>query len=182
MFPKHDGEKFLSQKKKSKKEKAQELFQEIMKCGAILDDEFKDLEQSNDQVIIIDMLGRMIWMNETFQDVNLKDLEVDIYESLLNDFGFEAYLELFEEVTKNNLDELKSNDIEFVRNYDNLIFRKSSKTIKGLLMDTWLPLNRLYKHQKRVHELRLLKNYCRELDCHLKSLNKSMERMKNQYT
>lgn len=76
---------------------------------------FQKYDQEKCQIIVIDLLGRVLWMNEMFKDVNLKFDQSDILEGLNGQYGFEAFDELCDIVLKELPSKFEDNNIEFVR-------------------------------------------------------------------
>lgn len=83
-----------------KKKTNTEIIQEKLKDAGINDDVYKTYKLYQDQVIMIDLLGRVIWMNELFKSVNFKH-DNDLLDSLVSEFGFEVYNEGVNFVLKN---------------------------------------------------------------------------------
>lgn len=73
---------------------------------------FLKYENDEHQVVVIDLLGRIMWMNNMFKEVNAK-FEDGLFESFY-DYGFEAFQEIWENVQKNYYDHFEENSIEFV--------------------------------------------------------------------
>lgn len=104
-----DEEESLKKKKKSKKEAICDVF----KQNGVSLESFEQFKDSNDQVIVIDLLGRLLWKNETFSAVNLK-CDDDLLESISLDYGFEVFQDGFEIIMKDLPTEYTISTIEFV--------------------------------------------------------------------
>lgn len=105
----------LGKNQKSKKEMIEELIKELKRNEIIKEEDFDSFQKSKEQIIIINTLGRLIWMNDLFKEVNLKYNDTDLFETLYNEIGFEAYQEIFDKVTNKSIDKLEENGISFVR-------------------------------------------------------------------
>lgn len=66
-----------------------------------------------DPVIFICLLGRVLWMNQTYIKVNLQS-EDDLFETLNGKFGFEVFEEAFQLIQKNVPETFEYSSIEFV--------------------------------------------------------------------
>lgn len=66
-----------------------EVIEQKFKEAGIGKDVYMMYQNENYQVIIVDLLGRVLWMNDLFQRVNIKG-EDDLIESLYGQYGFEA--------------------------------------------------------------------------------------------
>lgn len=108
-FSTRENKSSTAKKLKSKKEEVQERLKESGLDESI----FSEYQKSEKQVIMVDLLGRMLWMNKQFAFVNFKT-EQDLMEGLYNEFGFEVFIKSYEYVTKNLPMNYTSSDIEFV--------------------------------------------------------------------
>lgn len=95
---------------KSKKEIIEKKIQELEFDDSI----FQDYYKSENQVIFVDFLGRLLWMNETFSLCNFKS-EDDLMEGIYDEFGFEVFTRIYESVIKTLPPKFKEYDIKFVR-------------------------------------------------------------------
>lgn len=98
-----------TKKKKTKKEILEEKLKDLENSDEI----FQKYTDYKDQVMMVDLIGRVIWMNDLFKRVNLKT-ENDLLESLFSEYGFEIYNEGLEYVLKNFPETHEENTIIFV--------------------------------------------------------------------
>lgn len=74
---------------------------------------FEQFKETKDPVIVIDLLGRTLWMNDIFQTVNLKS-DDDLLDCLSLDYGFEVFEQGVEHLTKELPTNYSISTIEFV--------------------------------------------------------------------
>lgn len=96
-------------KPKTKKE----LIERIFKDYKVNSEDFSSIINNKLPVVLIDVFGRVLWMNEMFKNVNLLS-EEDLYESLVTKFGFEVFEQGLDKVIKDLPEEYKISNIEFV--------------------------------------------------------------------
>lgn len=97
-------------KQKHEKEKVQEKLTEINLDGYNLE----DLKNNRFQMIIVDLLGRIIWMNERFAFYNFKT-EDDLMEGVYGEFGFEVFTSTLTYIGKSSMEKYETEHFEFVR-------------------------------------------------------------------
>lgn len=109
-FPIRETEDGDSKKKaKTKKEIIRGLFND----NGITEEVFFQYKDQKDPIIFIDLLGKVLWANESFYSVYLK-CEDDLMECNSHDYGFEVYHEALQTVIRELPKDCRVSEIDFV--------------------------------------------------------------------